>query len=199
MDLDNTIYPVNAIGDNLFGPVIELIEQNGAYSGTMNQIKTEIMKRPFQGIANDFSFSEDLKAKCLNLLSDLTYNKTITPFEDYIYLKEIPCEKFLVTTGFTKMQYSKIEQLNIKNDFTEIFVIDPAVSDLTKKDLFRQILNQNNYKTDEVVVVGDDLNSEIAAARELGLTTVLYDHTSDHAKTENQIIINNFRELQNHI
>lgn len=198
-DLDNTIYPVSSIGAKLFKSLFRLISESGEYTGELNEINAEILRRPFQFIANDFSFSERLKSKCLDLLRDLTYDEKMEPFEDYKYVRSIPCKKFLVTLGFSKLQHSKILQLNIKNDFDQIIVVDPVRSELTKKDIFRKILNENNYNADEVLVVGDDLNSEIKAAKDLGIKTVLYDHNSDYTNIENQKSINNFKDLNLYI
>lgn len=199
LDLDNTIYPVSSIGDMLFKSLFQLISESGEYIGDLNEIKYEIMRRPFQFVAHDFSFSDSLKSNGLNLLSDLTYDDSMEPFEDYKYVREISCKKYLVTTGFTKMQHSKILQLHIKDDFERIFVIDPVQSNLTKKEIFGKILTDNNYKAEDVLVVGDDLNSEIQAAKDLGIDTVLYDNKSEHTDIENQKTINNFRDLKLHI
>jgi len=199
IDLDNTIYPVSSIGDKLFKPLFELISESGEYSGDLNDINAEILRRPFQFIANDFSFSEDLKSKCLMLFDGLTYNDVMKPFDDYKYVSELPFKKFLVTTGFLKLQNSKIFQLGIKNDFEDIFIVDPIHSDLTKKDIFLKILNDYNYKVEEVLVIGDDLNSEIKAANELGIESILYDHNSLHTTIKNQKTITNFKDLQLYI
>ena len=75
LDLDNTIYPVSSIGDRLFKSLFSLILENGEYTGEFEQIRFEIMRRPFQYIAEEFSFSESLKADCFKLLADLTYDK----------------------------------------------------------------------------------------------------------------------------
>lgn len=198
-DLDNTIYPVSSIGAKLFKPLFLLISESGEYTGDINEIKAEILRRPFQFIANDFSFSERLKSKCLDLFLGLTYDDKMEPFEDYKYARKIRCSKFLVTMGFSKLQNSKIFQLNIKDDFDQIIVVDPIRSELTKKDIFRKILIENGYDADEVLVVGDDLNSEIKAAKELGIETVLYDHNSDYTNIENQKTINNFKDLHLYI
>ncbi|NJO69682.1 MAG: HAD family hydrolase, partial [Bacteroidetes bacterium] len=48
LDLDNTIYPVSAIGQKLFKPLFDLIERNGEYCGDIDSVKTEIMRRPYQ-------------------------------------------------------------------------------------------------------------------------------------------------------
>jgi len=195
LDLDNTIYPVSSIGDKLFKTLFDLISESGEYTGDFNQIKAEIMRRPFQFVADDFSLSKKLKSDSLKLFLDLTYDESMEPYDDYKYVRRIPCRKFLVTTGFAKLQHSKIFHLNIKDDFEGIFIIDPIHSDLTKKAIFRKILTDNGLKREEVLVVGDDLNSEIKAANDLGIDTILYDHESAYAGIESQKIISNFKDL----
>jgi len=194
-DLDNTIYPVSSIGDKLFKSLFQLIVENGEYTGDFNEMKGEIMRRPFQFVADDFSFSENLKSECLELFLDLTYDEPMEPFEDYKYVRKLPCMKFLVTTGFTKLQNSKVQHLNIENDFLEIYIIDPIQSKLTKKDIFQKLLIDYRLKTHEVIVVGDDLNSEIKAANDLGIDTILYDRESKQTDIENQKTISSFKEL----
>lgn len=195
LDLDNTIYPVSAIGDSLFKSLFALIEKSGAYKGNLEEIKDRIMRQPFQVVAYDFSFSEQLTADCLQLLSTLTYEDKMEPFEGYETLKDISCKKYLVTTGFTKLQQSKIRQLDIGKDFAAIYVVDPSQSELTKKDIFQKILSDNGYTPDEVLVVGDDLHSEIKAAKELGIETIMYNHNEAQPEVKGQPTIGSFREI----
>ncbi len=199
LDLDNTIYPVSSIGDRLFKTLFSLIHETGEYSGNFDQMKLEIMRRPFQFVADEFSFSQSLKAKCFKLLANLTYDDKMQPFEGYETLQTIPCLKFLVTTGYTKLQHSKIKQLGIEKDFEAIFVIDPDQSTLTKRDLFEKILTDYNFTTQEVLVVGDDLNSEILHAKALGIDTVLYDYRTQFQESEGQKVICNHKDLNLYI
>ncbi len=48
-------------------------------------MKKEIMRKPFQQVANDSHFTDELTSKGLNLLSDLTYKEPIKPFKDYYF------------------------------------------------------------------------------------------------------------------
>ena len=137
--------------------------------------KDEVMQRPFQLVAKDHHFSEVLTAKCVDVLKELAYHDTIEPFEDFALVKGWPIDKFLVTTGFVKMQQSKVDRLGLAPDFKEIHIVDPATTNKTKKDVFADILQRHGYAKEEVLVVGDDPNSEIKAARELEIDAVLYD------------------------
>lgn len=195
LDLDNTIYLVSSIGDILFKSLFELIEQSGEFSGNLDELKAEIMRRPFQFVAHDFAFSDKLREAGIRHLESLTYPDQIRPVENYEIIRTIPVTKFLVTTGFTTLQNSKIDQLGIRNDFEKIHIIDPGKTAKTKRDYFKQILVKYKLKTDEVLVLGDDLNSEIKAAKELGIETILYDFRSFYTETDDQKVIRNFSEL----
>lgn len=198
-DLDNTIYPVSSIGEKLFKPLFALINVSGEYSGDFNEIRQEIMRKPFQLVADQFSFSKKLKSEGLKMLTDTTYDERIKPFDGYQVVKKISCKKFLVTTGFEKLQKSKIKQLGIEKDFDQIFIIDPNHSDLTKKDIFGKIMEDYRFSTEDVLVVGDDLNSEIKAAKELGIFTVLYNHHLEYIENDNQKVISTLLDLESFI
>ncbi len=198
-DLDNTIYLVSSIADRLFETLFGIIAESGEYTGDLEKIKAEIMRRPFQYVADEFEFSIQLKATCMDHLKNLAYDRAIDPVENYETIRNFAYLKFLVTTGFNTLQNSKIEKLGIQNDFEKIFIIDPSETAKTKRDIFKKILINYKLRLDEVLVVGDDLNSEIKAAAELGIDSVLYDFKALHIQTENQKVIRNFSELKNYI
>jgi putative hydrolase of the HAD superfamily len=67
-DLDNTIYLVSSIGDRLFKSLFQLITESGDYKGDYNQLRAEIMRTPFQKVADAFLFGANLKAEGIKLL-----------------------------------------------------------------------------------------------------------------------------------
>jgi len=177
LDLDNTIYPVSSIADHLFNKLFKLIDENlgEADRQAAQKAKEELTRRPYQHVADEFGFSDELKQQGMQMLSNIRFEEPMYPYEQYNYLRQIPIDKFLVTTGFTKLQMSKVEMLNIGGDFKQVYVVDPEQSNLTKKDIFRKIMQENGYATEEVLVIGDDPKSEIKAAIELGIDTFLFD------------------------
>jgi len=90
-------------------------------------------------------------------------------------------------------------QLGIENDFEAIFVVDPDLSALTKRDIFEKILADNNFVVEDVLVVGDDLNSEIFHAKALGIETVLYDYLSQFQESEDQKVIRNHKDMHRYL
>jgi putative hydrolase of the HAD superfamily len=181
LDLDNTIYPVSSIADNLFAQFYSLLEQDPDIDSSLIEAsKEELTRRPFQHVADEFNFSKLLKNKGAQLLKTITYDKPMHPYADYHHIQKISLDKFLVTTGFTNLQNSKVKQLGIANDFKEIHVVDPEVSPKTKLDIFKDLMNKYNYEPKDLLVIGDDPQSEIKAALALGIDTFLYDPNNIH-------------------
>lgn len=196
LDLDNTIYPVSSISDKLFKNLFIAIEKSGEFLGSFKDVKTEIQRTPFQKVAHDFSFSQKLLATCIDIHTNLTFDDPMFAFDDYNEIRKLPQKKYLVTSGFTKLQNSKIKQLGIEADFEKITIIDLQVSKLTKKEIFEQIIEDNNFQKEEVLVVGDDINSEIKAGKELGIDTVLYDREGKYKNRLKVKSISRFYELK---
>lgn len=194
-DLDNTIYGVPTIGDNLFAPLFQFIRESGAHDEDFEAIKKDIMRRPFQVVAAAHHFSEALTQKGMQLLSNLYYTGPIEYFQDYEATRNIALNKYLVTTGFAQLQQSKIDGMNISGDFKEIHIIDPATSAKTKRDVFADIIQRNGYTINDVLVVGDDLHSEIKAAQDLCIDVVVYDKYNLHPEDIALPKINNFKQL----
>ena len=200
-DLDNTIYSVSSIGEQIFNGLFRLIETDGRYQGDFDAVKEALQKRPFQAVAREFKFHPELNHKAVELLSDLSYDGTIKPFDDYSEYrskKQDGLLKFLVTTGFSKLQWSKIRQMQLESDFDACFVVDPAKSHRTKKDVFAKIMEEYKLQPKEVLVIGDDVHSEIKAGKELGMDTLLYLHDGgNQAKSKDKgDVITHFMQLE---
>jgi putative hydrolase of the HAD superfamily len=180
LDLDNTIYPVSSIADNLFAALFKTLDQYSDRINTIDRdqvskIKDEMTRRPFQHIADEFKLDEDLRNRMTDTLKGMTYNLPMQAFEDYEHVRTIKLDKFLVTTGFVNLQMSKIKMLGIEQDFKSIHIVDPENSNQTKKDVFAIIMEKHGYSPEELLVIGDDPGSEIKAAKALGIDTFLFD------------------------
>lgn len=182
LDLDNTIYPVSSIAENLFNQLFTLIDENpdNVNDDDLQAAKDEMTRRPYQWVADKYNFSPELKEKGMQLLKNIAYNLPMQPFEEYHILKTIPLTRFLVTTGFSTLQWSKVRMLDIEKDFTEIHIVDPEVSTRTKRDVFADIMDRHGYTIEDILVIGDDPESEIKAATELGIDTFLFDPQRKH-------------------
>nr|WP_321485921.1 HAD family hydrolase [uncultured Draconibacterium sp.] len=194
-DLDNTIYPVSSIAEKLFEKLFAVIEKSGEYKGNFEAVKLEIQRTPFQKVARAFSFSEQLLKDCLKVHINLTYDDPMHYFPDYKLVRELQQTKFLVTSGFSKLQHSKIDNLGIHNDFKEIVILDLQQTNDTKKDIFKRLLDKYQLPKEDVLIVGDDINSEIKAGEELGIDTVIYDRLEKYTDLNLTNKIDNFAGL----
>ena len=186
LDLDNTIYPVSAIADELFNKLFDAVDEFREMldNPASKNIKYDFTQKPYQHVAEKYHFSAELTEKGLRHLQNLTYDKPIKPYDGYDEIKNLSIEKFLVTSGFAKLQQSKVAMLGIANDFKEIHIVDSQLSPLTKKDVFAAIMEKHNYRADDILVIGDDPHSEIKAAAELGIDTFLYDPDYKHTDAQ---------------
>ena len=185
-DLDNTIYPVNSIADELFESLFSVVEEYRDMLGNdqLGHIKDEFTRHPYQVVAEKYQFSDELKQKGLNHLQNITYNKPMTAYDGYHEIIALPHQKFLVTTGFTKLQNSKVQMLGIADHFTEIHIVDPQIAPRTKQEVFAQIMSDYNYNPLDILVIGDDPASEIKAAKALGIDTFLFDPNNKYPDAE---------------
>jgi len=177
LDLDNTIYPVSSIAEYLFTKVYGFLDSlaNELTVDQINLAKEEMKRKPYQQVADKYNFSETAKLKGLELLRNLEHDLPMQPYVDYKFISDTKTDKFLVTTGFTKLQWSKIRLLGIENDFKAIYIVDPEISSETKKEVFILIMDTHGYKPEDLLIVGDDPESEIKAATTLGIDTFLFD------------------------
>jgi putative hydrolase of the HAD superfamily len=97
---------------------------------------------------------------------------------------------FLVTTGFERLQRSKVAALGIATLFEAIQVdaLDDPSQRPGKKQLFQRIMAAHDFASSEVAVIGDSLH-EIRAGNQLGLTTiqVLRDGVREEAEAQHHV------------
>lgn len=202
LDLDNTIYPVSSIADNLFAQLFNTLDQhadriNVVDTNRVNKIKAEMTRRPFQHIATEFELDLELRNKMVAVLRTMTYDLPMQTFEDYVHIRSIPLDKFLVTTGFVKLQMSKIKMLGIEQDFKTIHIVDPEVSSQTKKDVFADMILKHDYTPADLLVIGDDPESEIKAAKALGIDHFLFDPHNKYPGASVTYRSNNLKDVLN--
>jgi len=105
--------------------------------------------------------------------SQLEVRQPMYGYGDLGALSELRAERFLVTSGFRRLQESKIRALGIWHLFTAIH-IDAIDESRPKGKLkaFEAILQTHRLTPNEVLVVGDNPDSEIAVGNSLGMVTI---------------------------
>jgi len=198
-DLDNTLYPVSSIGDQLFAPLLTLVLQSNEFKGEKVTLQEMLQRKPFHYVAAHFGLSDILIKQGVKLLQELAIDVAIKTFDGYQEVKKLPQQKFLITAGFTKLQLSKLHHLGIENDFDGIYIIDQSISNDTKKSKFAEIMADYGFTAIDVLVVGDDPASEIQAAKELGIDVVLYDSLHLYQDVKDIAKIDGLEDLVNFV
>ena len=195
LDLDNTIYPVPSIGEELFKPVFDKIGEKKKHAGDLESIKKDMMRIPFQAVAEKYEMDEALVDECMATLKELEHKGPIESFKDFSILRQQNIDLFLVTTGFIKMQQSKVKALQLDSYFKEIFIIDPTKDDRQKKDVFELIVQKYNYAKEEVLVIGDDPDSEIKGANDLRIETVLFNNENNAEQSNATFTVRSYHQV----
>lgn len=180
IDLDNTIYFTKPNEEQLMGELYNFLESLdlGISKENFQLAKQDMLRTPFQKVAKKYDFSEELMPDILAYLQNRQVTKPLKPSDDYHYIKSLKGRKFIVTAGFLKQQTSKVKMLGIADDFEAVHVVD--VSTTNKKEAFKLLIDQYNLKTDDILIIGDDAESEIKFGLELGITNFLLDPENLH-------------------
>ena len=184
IDLDNTIYFTKPNEEQLMAELYNFLESLdlGISKEDFQLAKQDMLRTPFQKVAKKYGFSEELMPDILAYLQNRQVTKPLNPSDDYHYIKSLKGRKFIVTAGFTKQQTSKVKMLGIADDFEAVHVVD--VSTTNKKEAFKLLIDKYALNTDDILIIGDDAESEIKFGLELGIATFLLDPENLHPSAE---------------
>ena len=195
IDLDNTIYFTKPNEDVLMKGLYDLLEQQDLKLTDEQYVaeKAEMLRTPFLKVAEKYEFPKEVTDRLIDYLSNREVTKALIPSDDYHYIKSLKGRKFIVTAGFPKQQYSKVKMLGIADDFEDVQVVDVAVSN--KKQAFLNLIEKFKLNTEDILIIGDDAESEIKYGLELGIETFLLDPENLHPNAKSTYIGKNLSQL----
>ena len=175
-DLDNCLAPADQADGALFEPVFEAIA--GANTGILSQQAlaaafAEFWRLPMDVIEARHGFSSEMKLAARAAYRQLRVTAPMSGYPDLPLLAQFRTAKFLVTTGFRRLQESKIKALGIAGEFDAVHI--DAIDESGRKGkvgFFSEILEKSRLDPEEALVVGDNPESEIDAGNHLGIPTV---------------------------
>jgi putative hydrolase of the HAD superfamily len=175
-DLDNCLAPAKQLSEEIYMPPFKAMRaaNKGALSeDDLTKAFADCWRHPLDWVASHYGFSAEMLKAGWDEFSKIEIKEPIYSYEDLAILAEFPTKKYLVTSGFRKLQESKINLLGLKKLFDKIYV--DALGEpnrLGKKGLFELIMRENGFSPGEMLVVGDNSDSEIEAGNLLGVRTV---------------------------
>ena len=177
-DLDNTLFPAHTIPASVLDPLHEAVRAANAGPGAipsdlLERALASARRRPFDVIAEEFHLPAALRTAWMTAQMSLQVTVPLTPYDDVAALARLALPRFLVTTGFRRMQESKLAALGIGHLFDAVYV-DALDSERRegKAGVFRRIVAEYALTPAHVLVVGDSAEAELRAGRELGMVTV---------------------------
>ncbi|HCR29525.1 MAG TPA: HAD family hydrolase [Opitutae bacterium] len=176
-DLDNCLAPAMEIGSELYEPALKAIQD--ANLGTLSSSALDaaihdIWSHPFDWVADKHGFSVPMLEAGMREFAEIETQGPLFGYGDLSALDSFDMPLFLVTSGFRRLQESKVRALGIVDRFQDVFVdaLDEPDTRLGKKRIIQGILDTHSYAEESIVVIGDSPHSEIKAAKELGIRSV---------------------------
>jgi putative hydrolase of the HAD superfamily len=175
-DLDSCLCAADEVGRDLYEPAFSAIRaaNHGALpEPALDRAFEEMWRIPFDVIAKRHDFSQEMREAGWKALQQIAVTKPMRGYGDLDVLHDLPAAKYLVTSGFRRLQESKVDMLGIRSLFEEVLIDALGEPDrMHKEGFFKQILEKGHLPPSEALVVGDNGESEIAAGIRLGIPTV---------------------------
>lgn len=175
-DLDYCLSPGDEVGAKFYEPAFAAIRRanHGALTDSaLSRAFAECMRFPFDDVATRFRFSEAMYHAGLRGFAALEVSAPMHGYGDLDELRKLQARRFLVTSGFPGLQRSKLAMLGIAPLFEAVYV--DAIGDHPRRGklaIFAELVAGHGLAAEDVWVVGDNADSEIAAGNRLGMTTV---------------------------
>lgn len=175
-DLDNCLAAANEVGEQVFAHAFNAIRK--ANRGTLaeevlNEALSDCWRHPLDWVMDEYDFSQAMRSVAWDNFSTLEITQPMVGYGNLACLLDLPLPRFLVTSGFRRLQASKIKALRLEPFFTEIHIDAIDEPDrLGKQGLFELIMREHRLRPEQVFVIGDNADSEIAAGNRLGIKTI---------------------------
>lgn len=175
-DLDNCLSAADEVGCGLLEPVFDAIRRanEGALSDRkLAQAFEACWRHPLDWVAREYGFTDEMLAAGWGVAARTEVEAPMHGYPDLGTLSTLPAILFLVTSGFRRLQESKIRALQFGPLFEAIYV--DAIDEADRKGkggIFKEILKTSHLSPEEVLIVGDSPDSEIEAGSRLGMRTV---------------------------
>jgi FMN phosphatase YigB (HAD superfamily) len=124
-DLDNCLSPAVEVGARLFEPAFEAIRRANRGTLTDAELKeafSDCWRHPLDFVATRHRFSKEMLDAGWDVFAQIGVEVPMRGYPDLDVLAELPVQRFLVTSGFRRLQESKVRALGIEHLFAEIYI-----------------------------------------------------------------------------
>ena len=202
VDLDNTVFPSATIPYRVLAPAIEALRSANTGPRALDdalvaKVIAESWTTAFDSVATKYHLSPEIQNAWTRAMSTIRLIEKIEPFADVWALSRIPALRALVTTGYRIFQESKVAALDVQDLFDEIHIdaLDDGHARLGKRAIFEGICRRHGIKPRDVLVAGDDPQSELRVGATLGMRTVQVLRSGVSSSADCEFHVNDFVEL----
>lgn len=146
-------------------------------------------------VANE-ALARELGATFLDILPEKTGVFPYT-FEILTYLKDRGYVLHLITNGFEKTQWRKLNSSGLHRFFSEVITSEASNSVKPQKEIFDFALKKTGAEPGHSIMIGDNLEADIAGAVNAGWDSVFVNHTGVEVPASPTYSITHLKELEN--
>ena len=148
----------------------------------------------------DFKIADEPLAKEMSgkFLEILPTKKLLFPhtLEILDYLKAKDYALHLITNGFEKTQWSKLNNSGLSSYFTHVITSEASNSLKPKKEIFDFAIAAAKATLPESIMIGDNLDADIQGAMNAGMDTVFVNHINAMAEIKPTYTVTHLKELE---
>ncbi len=148
----------------------------------------------------DFKIADELLAKEMSarFLEILPTKKKVFDytFEILEYLTSKNYSIHIITNGFEKTQWSKLNNSNLSKYFKHVITSEISNSVKPKKEIFEYALGKTNGLLEESIMIGDNPDADIQGAINAGMDTIFVNHIGANCLLKPTYTICHLRELE---
>ncbi len=145
-------------------------------------------------VANE-QLAKDISSKFLTILP---IQQKLFPYAieilDYLVTKNYTLH--LITNGFEKVQWSKINNSGLNKYFTHVITSESSNSLKPKKEIFEYAMQKAGANLQESIMLGDNLLADIQGAINIGMDSVFVNHINATTTLKPTYIIQHLKELE---
>ena len=134
-----------------------------------------------------------------HFLELLPMKKTLFPYTHEIlqYLKQKEYKLHLITNGFEKTQWRKLDNSQLGHYFEEVITSETSNSIKPNKEIFEYALKVTHAALKESIMIGDNLDADIQGALNAGMDAVFVNHVNAELNGINPtFVIHHLKELE---
>ena len=143
----------------------------------------------------DEQLAKEISVKFLEILPT---KKALFPYTIEIldYLLDKKYQLHLITNGFEKTQWSKLNNSGLGNYFIHVITSEASNSLKPKKEIFEYALQKTGALLHESIMLGDNLEADIQGAINAGMDSIFVNHINISTELQPTYTVNNLEELK---